>query len=207
MPPPRKTSTTPAPRRTQLERKQDAEQRLVQSAIEIIASKGLNGMTLSEVGERAGYSRGLVSHHYGSRDAFLHVVAQSLRQRFIDAEQQTPHEPGLAALVANVELYLAGTGPNSRAINVLLTEAIVGGGSLLEDMRRFTALSRKYFARQIRIAIERGEVRQDVDPESHATMILGMLRGVAAQALLDDKVQKTKLRAEVVATIRRMLGA
>ncbi|WOB05995.1 TetR/AcrR family transcriptional regulator [Piscinibacter gummiphilus] len=205
MPP--RTPATPPKRRTQTERKQDAEQRLLDSAVELIGRKGVNGMTLSEVGEMAGYSRGLVSHHYGSREAFLRVVAQSLRQRFVDAEQQTHHEPGLDALIANVELYLSGTGPASRAVNVMLTEAIVGGGSLLEDMRAFTATSRKFYANQIRLGIERGEMRKDLDPEAQAVMILGMLRGVAAQALLDDKVQKSKLRSEIVATIRRMLVA
>jgi AcrR family transcriptional regulator len=204
--PPRKP-TTPPPRRTQLERRQDAEQRLLDSAIDLIGKKGVSGLTLSEVGERAGYSRGLVSHHYGSREAFLRVVAQSLRQRFIDAEQQTHHEPGLDALIANVELYLLGTEPTSRAVNVMLTEAIVGGGSLLDDMRTFTAMSRKYFANQIRRGMARGEMRKDIDPDTHAVMILGMLRGVASQALLDDKVQKSKMRAEIVATIRRMLVA
>ena len=202
--PPRTPASAPK-RRTQTERKQDAEQRLLDSAVELIGQKGVNGMTLSEVGEMAGYSRGLVSHHYGSREAFLRVVAQSLRQRFVDAEQQTHHEPGLDALIANVELYLSGTGPTSRAVNVMLTEAIVGGGSLLEDMRAFTATSRKFFANQIRQGIERGEMRKDLDPDAQAVMILGMLRGVAAQALLDDKVQKQKLRGEIVATIRRML--
>ncbi|MBL0726483.1 TetR/AcrR family transcriptional regulator [Piscinibacter sp. HJYY11] len=204
MPP--RTPASPPPRRTQLERRQDAEQRLLESAIELIGQKGVNGLTLSEVGEKAGYSRGLVSHHYGSRDAFLRVVAQSLRQRFVDAEQQTHHEPGLDALIANVELYLSGSSPASRAVNVLLTEAIVAGGSLLEDMRAFTATSRKYFANQIRAGIARGEIRGDIDPDAQAAMILGMLRGVAAQALLDEKVQKGKMRAEMVATIRRMLS-
>lgn len=205
MPP--RTPASPPKRRTQTERKQDAEQRLIDSAVELIGRKGVNGMTLSEVGEMAGYSRGLVSHHYGSREAFLRVVARSLRQRFVDAEQQTHHEPGLDALIANVELYLSGTSPASRAVNVMLTEAIVGGGSLLEDMRAFTATSRKFYASQIRHGIERGEMRKGLDPEAQAVMILGMLRGVAAQALLDDKVQKSKLRVEIVDTIRRMLVA
>lgn len=205
MPP--RTPAPPPKRRTQTERKQDAEQRLLDSAVELIGRKGVSGLTLSEVGEMAGYSRGLVSHHYGSREAFIRVVAQSLRQRFIDAEQQTHPAPGFEALIANVELYLSGSSPISRAVNVMLTEAIVGGGSLLDDMRSFTATSRKYFAHQIRAGIERGEMRKDLDPEAQAVMILGMLRGVAAQALLDDKVQKNKLRAEIVATIRRMLAA
>jgi AcrR family transcriptional regulator len=204
--PPRQPAPAPK-RRTQLERRQDAEQRLIDSAVELIGKKGVAKLTLSEVGEMAGYSRGLVTHHYGSREAFIRVVARSLRQRFIDAEQQTHHEPGLDALIANVELYLLGTDPVSRAVNVMLTEAIVGGGRLLDDMRAFTATSRKYFANQIRAGIERGEVRRDIDPDAQAAMLLGMLRGVAAQALLDDKVQKSRMRSEMVATIRRMLVA
>lgn len=196
----------PARRRTQVERRQDAEERLVASAIELIGRKGLPAVTLSEVGERAGYSRGLVTHHYGSREAFLGVVTQHLRQRFVDAEQVFQREPGLAAVMASVEIYLTGRGATGRAMNVMLTEAMVGGGRLLEHMREFTETTRIFYARHIRIGIERGEIRGDIDADAHAAMILGLLRGVAAQVLLDpEKVRVDKLLAEVMAGVRRML--
>jgi AcrR family transcriptional regulator len=196
----------PARRRTQVERRQDAEERLVASAIDLIGRKGVRALTLSEVGECAGYSRGLVTHHYGSREAFLGVVAQHLRQRFVDSEQVFQREPGLAALLASVEIYLTGRHAIGRAMNVMLTEGMVSGGKLLENMREFTQTSRTFFAHHIRLGMERGEIRSDIDADAHAVMILGLLRGVASQVLLDpERVQVEALLPDVLAGVRRML--
>jgi AcrR family transcriptional regulator len=198
----------PAPRRTQVERRQDAERRLLDSAIDLIGRKGVQGLTLSDVGIEAGYSRGLVTHHYGTRDAFLRVVTEDLRRRFVDAEQLEPHAPGLEMVISLAELYLSGSGPNARAMNALMAEALVAGGSLQEDMQQFTAITRRFLAFHIRHGIEHGEIRADIDPRAHAIMILGMLRGVAAQALLHpDKVQLEAMGAEVIKGIRHMLVA
>jgi AcrR family transcriptional regulator len=193
-------------RRSQIERRQDAEQRLVASAIELIGRKGVRALTLNAVGVRAGYSRGLVTHHYGSRGAFMAVVVEHLRQRFREAERRGDHEPGLQTLLATVRQYLTGSGPAGRAMSVLLTEALVARGPLLETMREFSQGSRQFLAQHIRIGMERGEIREDVDPEAAATMILGMLRGVGAQVLLDhERVTIDRMLGEVVKAVRRLM--
>src|SRR3546814_8261457 len=43
-------------RRTQEERRQESESRLLAAAVKLIAEKGANGFTLAEVGHEAGYS-------------------------------------------------------------------------------------------------------------------------------------------------------
>lgn len=198
-----------APRRTQVERRQDAERRLLEAGLELIARRGVHGMTLSEVGEHAGYSRGLVAHHFGNKDGFLRALALHIRQRFLAAQQRMPPvAPGLARLLASVDLYVSRTGHDSQAVNVMLTEAIVFGGPLLQDMRGFTASTTAFYAEQIRIGIAQGEIRADVDPDTMAVMILGMLRGAAAQVLLDpQRVSMKKLRDEVAGALRRALQA
>lgn len=199
----------PAARRTQVERRQDAERKLLEAGLELIAQKGVHGMTLSEVGERAGYSRGLVAHHFGNKDGFLRALAHFIRRRFQAAQQKAPPStPGLALLLASVDLYVSRTGSDSQAVNAMLTEAIVFGGPLLQDMRAFTAATTAFYAEQIRIGIARGEIRADVDADTQAVMLLGMLRGAAAQYLLEpQRVSMKKLRAEVAASVRRALQA
>ena len=66
-----RTSPSSPPRRTQEERRTEAEQRLLAAAAQLISETGPASMTLAKVGERAGYSRGLATHHFGSKAALM----------------------------------------------------------------------------------------------------------------------------------------
>ena len=46
------------PRRTQEERRKQAEEALMNAAIELIAEQGVQQTSFAQIGERAGYSRG-----------------------------------------------------------------------------------------------------------------------------------------------------
>ena len=60
------TSTARPVRRTHAQRREQAEQRLLEAALGIVAQRGSIRMTLAEIGEAAGYSRGLPAHRFGS---------------------------------------------------------------------------------------------------------------------------------------------
>lgn len=60
-----------AKRRTQAERREEAEGKLLRAAIELLATRGYDGFTLAEVGKAAGYSRGLPAHYFGCKEELL----------------------------------------------------------------------------------------------------------------------------------------
>ena len=60
---------------THVERREEAEKKLLAAAAKIIAVKGLEKFTLAEVGETAGYSRGLPRHYFGDKDELTVRVA------------------------------------------------------------------------------------------------------------------------------------
>ena len=55
------------PRMTQAERTALSDARMFESAKQILVEKGTHNTTLKEIGERAGYSRGLASNRFGSK--------------------------------------------------------------------------------------------------------------------------------------------
>src|SRR3954447_25117907 len=69
----------PPARRTQQERREEAERKVLAAATALIAQHGSRVLTLAEVGEAAGYSRGIVSHHFGSRENLLRAVMRDAR--------------------------------------------------------------------------------------------------------------------------------
>lgn len=64
----------PPPRRTQQERREQTERKVIAAATALIAEHGSRALTLAEVGKTAGYSRGIVTHHFGSRENLLRAV-------------------------------------------------------------------------------------------------------------------------------------
>ena len=127
-----------APRRTQIERRTQAEARLLAAARDIVARKGWVGMTLAEVGEAAGYSRGLAAHHFGSKPKLLRALASHINENFMrELEGGAPTQDGLDALLGFVETYLGRSDAlwtNTRALLLLMAEAITDNSETGEDL-------------------------------------------------------------------------
>jgi AcrR family transcriptional regulator len=70
----------PRARRTQAERSEVMRTRLLEAAIESLATEGYPGSTLSSIVRRAGVSRGAQVHHYPSKQALFLDAASFLVQ-------------------------------------------------------------------------------------------------------------------------------
>src|SRR3546814_17353187 len=68
-------------RRTQEERRQESESRLLAAAVKLIAEKVENGFTLAEVGHEAGYSRSLPGHYFENKEALPDSVVENKQQQ------------------------------------------------------------------------------------------------------------------------------
>ena len=73
-----KKANAPLQRPTQAERTAKAEEKMVNATIELLNTDGLAGTTLIAIGESAGYSRGLASHHFGSKSGLFRKVLRHL---------------------------------------------------------------------------------------------------------------------------------
>ena len=84
-------------RRTQQQRRDQAETALLNAAAELVVEEGVHSLTLARVGERARYSRGLVTHYFGSKQALLQRLAHATQTGFV---------PGLGGLPAGIDRLL-----------------------------------------------------------------------------------------------------
>src|SRR5437879_5256464 len=94
-------------RRSQAERRDEAEQRLLNAAIRLVAEQGLEPITLADVGEAAGYSRGLPAHYFGNKAGLIVALARHLIDGFSRAVDRSG-DPGrgLARLLGTVSFYI-----------------------------------------------------------------------------------------------------
>jgi AcrR family transcriptional regulator len=68
---------------TQAERTDLSDRLMRDAAIELIVEQGTAATTLKDVGEKAGYSRGLAGYRFGSRDALFSFVVHSLGEDWL----------------------------------------------------------------------------------------------------------------------------
>ncbi|MGO9453966.1 MAG: TetR/AcrR family transcriptional regulator [Candidatus Binataceae bacterium] len=174
-------------RRTQRERRETSYRRMLDAAVKLIERQGSSRTTLAQIGELSGYSYGLVTHRFGSKEALVRAVTRAAQASFARHEMgDVERRQGLAALVMLVERYLrAAASRNRNALFVLIGEALGPVPEIRRDMAAADANFRGAVRKLIEQGIEAGEIRRDADPDPQAAMIVGTLRGLAIQRFLD----------------------
>jgi AcrR family transcriptional regulator len=178
--------TTVRERRTQSARRAEAERRVVEATKQVIAELGVGAVTFAAIGARAGYSRGIVTHHFGSRQNLMQTLARSLQNLVPAPPTDTP---GREQLLAQVDLYLTTLQHNpqdTQVFSMLWAEAIAGDPDLRPIFIERDAEFRALVAQLVRIGIEDGTISSALDADATAMAIVGQLRGIGLQLVLTD---------------------
>ena len=194
-------------RRTQQERRDQAETALLNAAAELIVEEGVHSLTLARVGQRASYSRGLITHYFGSKQALLERLARTTQSGFVPGLDGAP--PGLDRLLRLIDGYIGALGqmrmPN-RAFLLLWAEAATAP-ELARIFRERDEAFRADLGEDVRAGIADGSIRPDAGAEDVAVAVLGQLRGIALQRLVDSQAVDTqRLRRSVTAYWRHALA-
>ena len=186
-------------RRTQDERRATAETALLDAASALVVESGVGSLTLARVGERAGYSRGIVTHHFGSKQALVDALARRVQAGYVTGLDAMA--PGLERLLALVEGYVAllsdATDAN-RAFLLLWVEA-ASAPELTPIFVERDAGFRAELCEDLAAGLADGTVAPDVDPADTAVAVVGQLRGIALQRLVDPAAVDADRLARVVA--------
>lgn len=193
-------------RRTQAQRRATTRQRVLDAATGLVATQGVRAVSLAAVGEAAGYSRGIVNHHFGTKVGLLKALIEHVAQFEAPADAPT----GLGRLLQFVQAYLGGMrerSPRSEAFLLLWAESAGMEPSLAPLFAERDAWFQGALAQQIREGVLDGSIRGDVHPEVAALAIIGQLRGTAMLAFASARdVPASELTAEVVRLVDHGLG-
>jgi AcrR family transcriptional regulator len=202
-----------AARRTQAERRSRSEEALLDAAAELIAERGVEGASLASIGGRAGVSRGLPTHHFGSKDTLVARLAERAQEgiaaAFLDrlgGESRTLEDlSGLEVVYMTVDAYLQlfeDPADDVRALIVMWGSTFPSlssvSGMVDAERRSYVGLSEVIAGGQ-----QDGSIRPDLDPAAAAVLVFGMMRGVGALLLTDSQV--TDMR-QVRRTCRDMIN-
>ena len=179
-------------RRTQAQRTATAHRKMIRAATRLIARQGYTKTTLAQVGRESGYSGGLVSHHFGSKEGLLMETVRHLSGRFREDQIAPAIEglSGLQSLETFVDLYfdeLRLRPGRLKALYVLMGEAIGPVPDIRPVFAELNEEMRRGMATWIEQAIQEGEIDQDVDARTQAVVVVALLRGVTGQVFTDKR--------------------
>ncbi len=181
------------------------------AAAELIGEVGPTKMRLSDIGARAGYSRGLTTHYFGTKGELIRKIMDTVTDDFhTELASHDLDQGALASINDIVSTYftrLRGDDPMVRARIALWADAAAGG---TEEERKHAIEADERFRVEIITRLtkgmEAGEVPADLDLDAFTTVLIGMLRGTAVRYLLHGKVDLAPCEAEALAFVKGRLG-
>lgn len=196
-------------RRTQAERRSQAERALLDAAATLFARRGVDQTSLAHVGEQAGYSRGLVNHHFGSKAALVERLAQRSQLDFVSqlAEFDGDEVDALAEFARSYLAAICGHSHEARAFFVMWGAALPEEAGLQSVIAARDAQFRFGIESLVRQGQQKKTINTGIDPGGLATVVVAMLRGIAAQFLIDaDSVDLAAAGAACERTLRHTLN-
>lgn len=179
---------TDSSRRTQAERTALSDNRMLQAAIRLIVERGTAGTTLKEVGELAGYSRGLASYRFRNKAGLwsfiIHAVGDEWLQTMGEAVQD---KVGLAAIHAATDAhyrFVRDAAEHIRAFYILWFDSIGPDAELKRVIANIHERRRRDLEAWIKGGISQGSVHDGVDARAVAEQFCAAIIGIVYQWLV-----------------------
>ncbi len=204
-------SVAPRPRLTQAERRDVSERLLVEATLAVVARRGVGAATFDAIGQAAGYSRGLATQRFGSKQGLIDAVIAYLharRDEVMDAAHVADMEPLEAVLYyADSHLRLLDQDVSGRAYFMLMAGAVADASSLQAAFAASHERVRQWLADRVRAGQAAGQIRGGIDPDGAALMVGSLLLGVSIQWLADPATPLGLIRRTSLALLRDSLSA
>ena len=171
----------------------EARRREISEALWRIAStRGLAGVSLRDVAAQAGISLGQLQHYFTTKDEMLvfaldyigQLAERRVRSR-IKAMADSPSPRDVLRATLMEMLPLDDKSRTGILVNIAYFVRALNDERLQVHAKEGIPALRSFFAEQISLAIQRGEVAPERDPEREAMLMISLVDGLTTYALLD----------------------
>jgi TetR/AcrR family transcriptional regulator, transcriptional repressor for nem operon len=183
-------------------RGQETRDRIVRSAAELVAARGIEHTSLDDVRAAAGASKSQLYHYFADREALVEAavecrcaqVLELLTQAFAGMESFGDLEARLRGLVALYEQHPSGC-PIGTMANEIASRHERARVTLAEAFGAWEGFYANLFER----LRARGDLRSDADPAALATVILAAIEG--GQLLSETRKNPAPMRIAIEAAL------
>ena len=180
--------------RTQAERTAESDARMLDAAVQLIAERGADGMTLKDVGELAGYSRGLASYRFGNKAGLFSFIVRSVGEEWLrQLSESVDDKIGLEAILAATDAhyhFVLEAADRIRAFYILWFNSIGPAPELKQVIANIHERRQRDVEAWIRRGIEAGTVREDADIHMTAEQFCAAIIGIVYQWLVTPEAHE-----------------
>ncbi len=169
---------------TQVRRRQ-----IIEAARNLIASKGMEGVTIDAIAAAVGLSEGAIYRHFASKQQILLHLIEEIERNLLDmvGEAQLGGGPPLEKLERIMVAHLTYTDSERAVSFIVIAEAIAFEGIGLRS--RVSAMLQRYvdsIQQVLQQGVGEGSLPPDLDVEAAAATFLALIQSTAVFRALAD---------------------
>lgn len=181
---------TERPQNKQQQRTERSTNALLEAASDLIVDGGFAALTFAAIGERSGYSRGMVTARFGNKDALIEALIDRIVTTWSHKNviPYTKGRTGLDGAMTLLDAITSQAAKDPRGLQVLYSlmfEAVGSNDDMVLRFAKFHEGMRADFARYVRRGQRDGSIRKGPSPDREAELFVAGLRGIGFQWLLD----------------------
>ncbi len=181
-------------KRTQAERTAQSDALMLDAAIRLIVERGTAGTHLKDVGESAGYSRGLASYRFGNKAGLFTYIIHAVGDDWLrELGAAVRDKNGLPAILSATDAhyrFVLEAADRIRAFYILWFDSIGPDPALKNVIANVHERRRSDVEAWITTGIAVGNVRSDADVRSIAEQFCASIIGIVYQWLVTpDAIQ------------------
>lgn len=164
----------------------DRQKEIIKASLELIAERGIQGLTIKNLSEKIGLVESAIYRHYESKTHILIAILDST------SGQTTPNgsvkiESVINYLEQKLENRFQTFTTNPALASVIFAEDLFQNELLLVEKTKIKVeKSISEMAAMIKLGQQKGEIRNDIDSEQLAIMINGSVRMLVKQWKMAD---------------------
>lgn len=168
----------------------DKKSRLLAAAKEVLAEKGLEKATISDIVKRAGMAQGTFYLYFSSKNALIPAIANDLLQTMLHKiEQEQVPSDDIWNLFHKIILVTFQVTKSYKEVLSLCYSGLAIENTLSEWDRIYSPYY-SWLSEMISRGIQQKALRQDIDPTVAARMVIGLIESSAEQIYLFNKLDK-----------------
>ncbi|MBP8925392.1 MAG: TetR/AcrR family transcriptional regulator [Pseudomonadales bacterium] len=186
----------------------DAEERrshISGIVFDILAEKGIEGVTIRDVAKASGFSKGVIDYYFESKDELLFAALSFAKQQYIGREERrVAGKIGLNALSERIScgLPVDKISRNEWRVRLAFWNCAFYNQRLHKLQKGALIRTRAHYTRDIRQAQSDGDINKSADPELLANGVTYMVIGLSISAIRDQRYySKNKILSEAHAHI------
>ncbi len=185
-------------------------QQIVDIIRNIISSKGIEYVTISEIAEEIGTTKGAIYRHFKNKRDILNLLIENVEETLMDALDKAMVEKDPIQNLKNILLAQLVLAKNRRKTSfVVIMGAMQFGDPFIR--KKLLKLIQKYLRRieeMILSAIGLGLVKKDINPKMSAIVFMGLIQSaITVWSYKNFNFVPQKIHADLWNIYRRGIGA